>query len=62
MSLVGEFVYFSWSFIAEIPLAFDVALFLETVEEWVYCAGAEVDAEVLSYAGDYLISVHWLGV
>lgn len=62
MSFLGEFVHFSWSFIAEVPLAFYVAFFLETVEEWVYCAGAEVDAEVLSYARDYLISMHWLGV
>ena len=62
MSFISEFVYFSWPFIAEIPLAFYVALFLETVKEWVYCAGAEVDAEVLSYTGDYLISMHWLGV
>lgn len=62
MSFVGELVDFSWSFVVEVPLAFDVAFLLEGVEEGVYCAGAEVDAEVFSDGADDLVAVHGFGV
>ena len=62
MSFVGELVDFSWSFVVEVPLAFDVSFFFKGVEERVDGAGAEVDAEVFSDGADYLVAVHGFGV
>jgi len=55
-----EAVDLSWPFAFHVPLAFDVTLFLEYVEERIYCAGSEVDAEAFSDLCDYLVAVHGL--
>ena len=59
-SVICKAVDFSRSFAFHVPLAFDVALFFECVEEGIDCAGSEVDAEAFSDFCYYLITVHWL--
>ena len=53
-------INFSGSFGVHVPLAFDVAFFLKSVEEGVNCARTEVDTKAFSDLSDYLIAVHGL--
>jgi len=53
-----ERIGFSRSFVIQVPLALNVAIFFQSIEQRIDSAGSEINPKILSNAGDDLISMH----